>query len=220
MSLAVVCVLTAACSGPESELRVEEVRTVPAPFKPVAAGADTVTRFSATEAALEAVPTPAPAAAPPPEAFEIPLRWVVPKGWEEAPPRPMRLVTFATPGGCECYVSQLAGDGGGMAANLNRWRGQMGLAPLDDAWIAALERVTVLGEEAPLIEMTGTYTAMSGAAQPGARFLGVAAEAGGWMWFVRMTGPDEAVAAQRDAFLAFCRSLTLEEGVSAHETGF
>ena len=88
-----------------------------------------------------------------------PLAWTVPAGWTQGPDRPMRLVTFAcTPeggaaaaqpgspeGSVECYVAELGGMGGGVAANFNRWRGQLGQPPLKDADIAALPRITVLG---------------------------------------------------------------------------
>ncbi len=47
-----------------------------------------------------------------------------PAGWETAPPAQMRLVTFKK-GGVEMYLATPVG--GGVAANVNRWRGQLGL---------------------------------------------------------------------------------------------
>lgn len=60
--------------------------------------------------------------------------WIVPDGWTEDPaPRPMRLTTYIAPdpsGDVEVAVSRFGGRVGGELANINRWRGQMGLAPV------------------------------------------------------------------------------------------
>ncbi len=60
--------------------------------------------------------------------------WIVPDGWNEDPaPRQMRLTTYIAPdpsGDVEVAVSRFGGRVGGELANINRWRGQMGLAPV------------------------------------------------------------------------------------------
>ncbi len=127
------------------------------------------------------------------------LAWTAPEGWTQGPRKPMRLVTFLPKGadGAECYVVVLKGTGGGLSANVNRWRDELGQAPLSDAAIAKLPIVQVLGRPARLVEIDGGAKAT----------YGVDCELGSWTLFVKMTGPTEALRAERERFLSFCRSL-------------
>jgi hypothetical protein len=141
------------------------------------------------------------------------LVWQVPEGWREAPPRPVRIVTFhiGPDDRTECYVSSLAGDGGGVRANIDRWRGQMGAKPTTTEEFAALESVRILGVDAPLVEVHGGYQGMNGEQIADATMLGAVAPLEGRMLFVKLVGPSAVVAAERDAFLAFCKSLQPEQ---------
>jgi hypothetical protein len=60
--------------------------------------------------------------------------FTAPTGWAEQPPRPMRAHTFATKAGdgaAEVVVVRLSGNNiGPLDANINQWRGQVGLPPL------------------------------------------------------------------------------------------
>jgi hypothetical protein len=140
------------------------------------------------------------------------LRWQTPAGWVEAGDNPMRVVTFQAAPRTECYVSALPGDGGGLAGNLNRWRRQMGAEPMTPGELEALPTVDMLGEPVPLLDVSGTFTSMRGASSPGFRMLGAVRLLPGRSVFVKMTGPDGEVAAQREAFVALCASLRLEDG--------
>lgn len=128
------------------------------------------------------------------------LKWTPPAGWTQGPAKQMRLVTFLPEGqsGVECAVTVLANDGGGLEANINRWRGQLNLAPLDKAAIAALPTVPVLGRAAVLAEIDGGKVGM----------YALMCELGSHAVFVKMTGPMEGLRAERERFLAFCRSLS------------
>lgn len=141
-----------------------------------------------------------------PPSAHAPFTWTLPAGWREQPPRPMRVASFAVDK-AECYIAVLEGDGGGRAANINRWRRQMGLEPLDDAAIAALPALTVLGGPAPFVEMEGTYRDMSGNVLEQAGFLGIVRELDGRTLFIRMTGPAPVVRARKAEFQAFCENL-------------
>src|SRR5512134_3885859 len=123
----------------------------------------------------------------------------------------MRIVTFAPRGatGTECYITVLGGSGGGVEPNLNRWREQMGQAPLDAKALAALETIQVLGRDAKLIEVSGNYTDMQGNQVESAGLLGVVCSIDGALLTVKMTGPRDIIEKERDRFLAFCRSLRL-----------
>ena len=67
------------------------------------------------------------------------VSWTVPDHWREDPqPRPMRKATFFAPspaGDVEVAVSSFPGSTGGLLANINRWRGQVGLGSIDETQI-------------------------------------------------------------------------------------
>ena len=137
------------------------------------------------------------------------VTWDAPEGWTRAPDRAMRLVTFnAGPEDrCECYIAVLRGAAGGVGANINRWRAQMGQEPLDAEAVAALPRMQVLGQQAPFVEVHGPYEGMFGDSLPDAVLLGVICALDDGTLFVKMIGPADAMAEQREAFVAFCQSL-------------
>jgi hypothetical protein len=134
------------------------------------------------------------------------LSWTAPDGWEQAPDRPMREVTF-TVNGAECYIAILQGTGGGVALNVNRWVGQMGQPELSESEIESLETINVLGEPSPLVEAKGAYTDMGGNRTMNAMLLGVVREDPDESVFIKMTGPESVVEAERENFIAFCESL-------------
>jgi hypothetical protein len=137
--------------------------------------------------------------------------WDVPSGWIAEAGSGMRLVTFRV-GAVECYVVILGGDGGGVLSNLQRWAGQLGQEPPTEADVAAMAIVDVLGVKAPLLEATGDFTGMGSAeATPGTTMLGLPVIITGRAVFVKMLGPTDQVAAQRDNFILFSSSLTLED---------
>lgn len=136
------------------------------------------------------------------------LQWNAPDGWNREPDRPMRLVTFTTADGAlECYVSVLAGSAGGAAANINRWRQQMGQPALSPEEITALPKLQVLGQEAPLVTITGNYAGMSGETKTGHALMGIVCPWGDQTIFVKIIGPEMAVKAEAGNFTAFCESL-------------
>lgn len=143
------------------------------------------------------------------DAPDAPFRWTAPAGWTQGPARSMRVATFvpsAAPGS-EVAVSILKGTAGGVRANLDRWRGQMGAGPLSDAEFGALPRAKVLGGTAVFLAVEGAYAGMSGGAgAAGSMLLGMALERPGDMVFVKMTGPAAEVRGEQDRFRAFCES--------------
>lgn len=150
-----------------------------------------------------------PAAAEEPEAPAAPFRWTVPQGWTQGPARSMRIATFvpAAAPTSEVAVSILKGTAGGLRANLDRWRGQIGGGPLSDAEFEALPRAKLLGGTAVFLAVEGAYAGMGGGAgTAGSMLLGMALERPGDMVFVKMTGPAAEVRGEQDRFRAFCES--------------
>jgi hypothetical protein len=145
---------------------------------------------------------------PPPSSLPS-LAWDTPEGWVRQPDRQMRIVTLSpeTAPEVECYITILAGDGGGTAANLNRWRTQMGQNPLAHGELEALETLDVLGQPARLIEIEGNYSGMSMATVADALLVGLVCSLGDHAVFVKMTGPRDQVLEHKGSFRTFCTSL-------------
>jgi len=64
------------------------------------------------------------------------IAWKTPKGWIEKAGNSIRIGSFSLPAigdkKAELSVIVLAGSGGGITANINRWRGQIGLDALSE----------------------------------------------------------------------------------------
>jgi len=141
------------------------------------------------------------------------LKWDTPEGWSEAPASSMRDVNlaFGPEGIGECYVARLPGAAGGLESNINRWRKQMGQDDLSSEEIANLPSIDIFGVPASLVSIDGSFTGMGGKATiDDARMLGAVLMTPNGALFIKMTGPRELVAANRDAFEAFTASLRLE----------
>jgi hypothetical protein len=138
--------------------------------------------------------------------------WTVPAGWQEGPLEQFLVAKYviAGDGGAQAAVnvSLLAGDGGGLLANVNRWRAQLGLAPVSDADVANLPTLDASGGKATVIDFPGT-DARTG--QP-ARLVGVVLPLGGQTWFYKLMGDATVVAQQKDALIQFVQSAKYPAG--------
>jgi len=67
-----------------------------------------------------------------------PFSWSVPKNWIEGDKSSMRLASFSAShndGIADISITNFSGDGGGLKANVNRWRKQLGLDPQSEEMI-------------------------------------------------------------------------------------
>ena len=137
------------------------------------------------------------------------LLYDMPDGWTEDLGSRMRLINLHPAGNAnaECYVSVLGGDGGGLAANLNRWRQQVGLEELDAAEFENLPTVDLLGGEASLLQVEGSFTGMNGDTQDEWALTGVIVSTPQATIFVKMTGPAELIREEHANFLTFVTSV-------------
>ena len=146
-----------------------------------------------------------------------PFRWVTPEGWTEKESSSMRVINlgFGENGEGECYLTALPGDGGGLASNINRWRGQMGLDDLSAEELAALPEKTFLSLPAKFVDMKGDFGGMSRPGVPAAetksnyRLLGLVQVQEPFTFFIKMVGPADVVAQNEADFHAFCQSITI-----------
>ena len=171
-------------------------------------------QFAAAEAKAGLPPSHPPidgsAAAPAAAAIsrEGKPNWQVPAGWKEIPGGQFLIAKFsivAEGGTAAVNVSSSAGDGGGLLANVNRWRQmQLGLPAATEADLTKLSTtIEVAGGKATLVDMTGTDK-QSG--QP-ARIVGVMVPQGSQTWFYKLMGDVKSVAVQKDAFTKFVQTV-------------
>jgi hypothetical protein len=136
------------------------------------------------------------------------LTWKTPAGWIEVPPSQMRVGSFKVAGAdgkqADVSIVPLPGMAGTDSANVNRWRGQVGLSVVtDDELQKAAENVEAGGQPAQLYDIAGTNPAGGGAE----RILGVIQHRDGMAWFYKMTGDADLVEQQKPAFVEFLKSL-------------
>ena len=134
------------------------------------------------------------------------LTWTAPARWVAKPASAMRKgsYTIAGEGGAtaDLAITAFPGDVGGEAANVNRWRGQLGLPALPEtAAPAALQRIEAHGLKLAVLDVPGTASGAPG------RLLGAMVPFDGATWFFKLTGPDALVAAEKAAFLEFLASV-------------
>ncbi len=83
--------------------------------------------------------------------------WQAPGDWKQEAASQLLTAAYTLPGGGRVTVSKLGGDGGGLAANINRWRGQLGFEPLDEKDVAGQPlKVSDSNEEMLLFNLTKT----------------------------------------------------------------
>src|SRR5439155_18595676 len=103
----------------------------------------------------------------------------------------MLVAKFVIPGQggnkAELNVSQA---GGGVFANVNRWRNQLGLAPIGQADLESqLQTLDAANGKAMLVDMAGT-DARTGQK---ARLIGAIVPQGDQAWFYKLLGNEEVV---------------------------
>ena len=167
-------------------------------------------------------PSPAPPAATPPSAGPLSagqpsaappafataeeggpaLKWNLPAGWTETHPGGMRYATLKPPdGSVDVSVVVLSGPAGGELANVNRWRGQIGLAAIAEEGLARA-RTTLHAQAGDLVVYDFTSEGMKKS-----RMVAALAINGDRTWFVKMLGGAAEVKTARPGFNHLLQSL-------------
>jgi hypothetical protein len=130
------------------------------------------------------------------------IHWTVPSGWEEVPASGMRVATFFIGQGtarAEMSVISLKGSAGGPLANVNRWRGQIGLANIDATEFKRTSRkIKSPAGEVLSVDFAGPEQGLLAAIITGEEKT----------WFFKLWGPKEATAKARKGFERFLKSLS------------
>jgi hypothetical protein len=154
------------------------------------------------------------------ESAQAPLTWKTPAGWTEVPPGEMRVASFRVSGNngkqADVSIVPLPGMAGTDAGNVNRWRGQVGLAAMtDDELLKAAENIEAGGQSAQLYDIVGKNPASGDTA----RILGVIQHRDDMAWFYKMTGDAELVEQQKPAFVEFLKSLKFQAAQATSNLG-
>ncbi len=141
-----------------------------------------------------------------------PVHYTLPANWQEKALSPMRVASFnaAAPNGSQVDVSvvMLAGMAGGDLANVNRWRDQVKLPPIDEAALQqSAEHIKAGGYDFLVVDLASAGPV--GDKNEKQRIIAAILNENSRSWFIKMTGEDEAVASQKNAFTDFLRGLQL-----------
>lgn len=133
-------------------------------------------------------------------------RWSVPSNWAKTEPGPMIFKSYSIAdnagNSAAVTVSFFPGDVGGALANINRWRRQMELAPVEDIHLNGLtESVDTLGGHGTIVDFEGTGS------KSGKRLVAVIVPHGDNTWFYKLAGDTALVASQKDGFVNFVKNV-------------
>ena len=142
----------------------------------------------------------------PPERPPVQISLVLPQGWKEIPPKPLSLKSYqAANGTVDITITPLAGPAGGLGANINRWRTQVGLDPVDNAKAESdAKPVPSSAGKALFVDLAGKG---SNAKSIAAGIISKGSET----WFIKMMGPADGVAKEKAALADLLKTLKLPE---------
>ncbi|MCA9152559.1 MAG: hypothetical protein KDA92_24820, partial [Planctomycetales bacterium] len=157
-------------------------------------------------------PSASPTDAPP--ASNSGLDFTVPEGWRTGRLGPFRLAAYEVErdgASAEVTVSALGVNAGSLLDNVNRWRGQIKLPPIDDAALqSAIQPITVAGVAGQWIDLSDPA---GGTSDDSAQaILVVVVPQSNQTLFIKMLGGRDVVVAEKDNFRRFAESLKLPAG--------
>ncbi len=131
------------------------------------------------------------------------ITWRAGDGWTQEQAGQFLTAAYALPEGGRVTVSKLGGDGGGLAANVNRWRGQVGLQPLEEDKIGGQPMKIADSAEGMLLYNLIPPHAADDAEGIFAAVLPLASET----WYFKFTGPSAVLNKSGGKFMDFLRTV-------------
>jgi hypothetical protein len=128
------------------------------------------------------------------------MSFELPAGWSQNQNNPVRLATL-TDGTAEIAVNAFPGNVGGTLMNVNRWRGQVGLPAVASEAEAKkdIREMVVNGTKVQVVDLTGS-----------SRMLVAVVPVRDKLYFFKLAGSADVVAARKDAFDRFVQSIKVE----------
>jgi hypothetical protein len=144
------------------------------------------------------------------------ITYTTPAGWTEQPANQMRVASFKISGTgdkkAEVSVVPLPGTAGGDEANVNRWRGQVGLSPASpDELQKSAQTVDIGGQSGALYDLASESDDVISPV----RILAGILHRDDMVWFFKITGDNQLVEAQKPALLEFLKSVKFAEAGAA-----
>ncbi|MEY2512339.1 MAG: hypothetical protein QOE26_3102 [Verrucomicrobiota bacterium] len=188
-AVAIIAAMLCACDRGDQQIKVYRIAKAPLESTPPP---EATMPTNASSPAADAMVAP-------PSSEKPQIQWDVPSGWSSAPASAMRYASFAAESNGEkadISIVTFPGDGGSDADNVNRWRQQIGLGPVDsvDALIAPQHAGAL---HFSTVDMAG----------PTARVLAGWTRHEGRAWFFKLTGPPAVVEQEKPRFEKFLQSV-------------
>lgn len=153
-----------------------------------------------------------------PDAASPSITWELPDGWQPVTAGSgMAMASFDVPGGsggtggsgvARVTVTPLTSQAGGVLPNINRWRGQVGLGPIQAIEDQPMTGIQIDQTPAGLIDLVSPQ----GVTTRFQRILIVLVPRPqeNRTWFFKMTGPNDTVTQHKQGFIEFVESVTFE----------
>ena len=130
------------------------------------------------------------------------LKVAMPSDWRRVPSTKFRDFNCKFNEDGEVYISIASG---GIKENAERWLKQFGSE--EAIVVEDLATVESMGGTGRIIEASGKFQGMRGVSIDDAALLGMMVESAGNLITVKMVGKADEVEAERENFMAFCRSI-------------
>jgi hypothetical protein len=142
------------------------------------------------------------------------IKWTAPSSWQRAEPSAFQIANFTIKGksGGEAHASivPLMGEAGGLLPNINRWRGQIGLAPIGEEKIKDISRkITVNGQTLTLVTLTSAAGEMG--SEQKSRLVVAILKRGEKTWFFKLLGDEAVVTETEPTFLEFLKTIQFND---------
>lgn len=156
--------------------------------------------------------------------IDVKVTWTLPTGWvAKDSANAMRIGSFAAmdsalantgeidPNAVDVSVVRLAGDAGGLEANIARWMGQVGIkaatADMEGFIRSAAKFKAATGQEGMYVDLTSM---LSGDMTQSKTIYGAVVQTSEYTVFVKAMGEFARVERQKANVQAFCKSLRIE----------
>jgi hypothetical protein len=138
----------------------------------------------------------------------LPFTCDVPDSWRPAQANAMQLAAYEVGAGKRKVTISVSTAGGNLAGNINRWREQVHLPPLEGADLGkSLQEITVDGQTGVFVDLVGPEDDPKREA-----LLGVVVAAQGGQWFIKLKGDVELAAQEKARFEEFVHSIRFRGG--------
>ncbi len=133
----------------------------------------------------------------------LPFTCSVPEGWRAVQENAMQIAAYEVGDGDQQAEISVSVAGGELAANINRWREQVHLPPLEAAELkSSLRSIDVDGHTGVIAEFAGPESDSRRES-----LLGVIVTVGRQQWFIKLRGDSQVVAREKVHFEEFVRSI-------------